>query len=118
MVERIHHDCCTLQTGLRRADRHCHRQAAADQYRRVEGSEYDVELETRFGPCLRVPDAVQHVGEEQPAEEEHFRDEEQPHPECGGLVLLVQRVEVVLKIRVMGGVRPVIGVRGNCVRQL
>ena len=65
-----------------------------------------------------IPDAIEHIGEKQPAEEQHFRDEEQPHAERGRFVLLLQRVEVVLEIAVMG-VRAVgIGVRGKCVRQL
>ena len=48
-----------------------------------------------------IPDAVEHVGQEQTAEEEHLGDEEQPHPERRGLVLLLQRDEMVLEIRMM-----------------
>ena len=52
--------------------------------------------------AVRIPDAVQHVGDEQAAEEHHFRDEKEPHPERGGLVLLLQRLELVLERRMMG----------------
>ena len=66
-----------------------------------------------------IPDAVEHVGQEQAAEEQHLGDEEQPHPERRRFVLLLQRVEVVLEIVDDGRVRAVrTGVRGDGVRQL
>ncbi len=103
----------TLLAGLRGADGKCHGQAAADEHGRVERSEDDVELEAGFGPRRGIPDAIEHVGEKQPAEEQHFGDEEQPHPERRRFVLLLQRVEMMLEIAVMGGVRAVrAGVRG------
>ena len=112
-------DCRPLLAGLRGANGERHRQTAADEHGGVERAEHDVELAAGFGPRHRIPDAVQHVGEEEPAEEQHFGDEEQPHPQRGRLVLLLQRVEVVLEIVVMGSVRAVrTGVRGDCVRQL
>ena len=108
-----------LLPGLRGSHRKCHGQTAADQHGGVKGAEHDVEFAAGLCPRNWIPDAVEHVGEEQPAEEQDFGDEEQPHPQRGRLVLLIQRVEVMLEIRVMGGVRAVrTRVRGEGVRQL
>ena len=112
-------DCRALLAGLRGANGERHRQAAADEHGGVERAEDDVELAAGFGPRHGIPDAIERVGEEQPAEEQHFGDEEQPHPQRRRFVLLLQRIEVMLEIAVMGGVRAVrIGVRGDGVRQL
>ena len=72
-------DCRPLFAGLRGTNRERHRQAAADEHGGVERAEDDVQLAAGLGPCHRVPDAVERVGEEQSAEEQHFGDEEQPH---------------------------------------
>ena len=100
-------DCRPLLAGLRGTNRERHRQAAADEHGGVERTEDDVQLAAGLGPRHRVPDAVEHVGEEESAEEQHFGDEEQPHPERCRLVLLLQRVEVMLEIAVMSSVRAV-----------
>ena len=47
----------------------------------------------------RVPRPVHRVRAEQPAEEQHFRGQEHPHPQPLGGVLLLQVVEVVLQHR-------------------
>ena len=76
-------------------------------------AEREVQLVAAFGPRLRIPDAVEHVGQEQAAEEHDFGDEEQPHAERGGFVLLPQRIEVVLQVRMVMGVRAVIAMGGE-----
>ncbi len=90
-----------LSSGLRRAHRQRHGQAAADQDDSIDGAERQIQLIAALGPRLWIPDAIEHVGEEQPAEEQHLGDEEDPHPERGRLMLLLQRVEVMLEIRMV-----------------
>ncbi len=46
---------------------------------------------------LRVPGAVDRVRAEKPAEEEYFRQQENPHPKLCRLLLLFGIGEVVLK---------------------
>ncbi len=41
--------------------------------------------------------------DEQPAEQQDFRREEQPHPDLRGIELLLERREVVLQPRVVFG---------------
>ena len=106
------------QAGLRAADRQRHRQAAADQHDGVDRAQREVQLVAALGPRLRVPDAIQHVGQEEAAEEHDLGDQEQPHAERGSLVLLPQRVEVMLERRMVVRVRPVIAVGGDCLSQL
>ena len=106
-MRRIQTTVARCSPGLRGSHRKRHGQTAADQHGGVEGPEHDVELAASLGPRNRIPDAVQHVGEEQSAEEQHFGDEEQPHPQRRRFVLLIQRVEVMLEISVMSGVRAV-----------
>jgi hypothetical protein len=55
------------------------------------------------GEGVRVPAPVDHVGREQPAEEQHFGDQEHPHAERGRLALLGEAVEVVRERRVVTG---------------
>ena len=43
--------------------------------------------------------AIDDVGHEQAAEEQHFGDQEHPHPERGRLALLLEVVEVVRERR-------------------
>src|SRR5262245_21883970 len=112
-------DRSLLRSGLRRADGHGHRETAADEHYRVEAAEPDVELEAAFRPGMRVPDAINQVCRQEPAEEHDFGDEKEPHSEGGGLELLLHRLEVVLvrrMMRVAAAVR--VGVSGNPVRQL
>jgi len=58
-----------------------------------------------FGEGERVPRAVDDVGHEQAAEEQHFGDQERPHAQHRRVELLLERVEVVLerrRVRVVG----------------
>ena len=52
------------------------------------------------GGGVRHP--VDEVRGEQPAEEQDLRHQEQPHAERGRLELLVEVVEMVLQVRVIG----------------
>ena len=87
--------------GLRASHRHRHRQRAADQHGGVEAAPEQVERSARFRERVEVPDAVDHVGHEQPAEEQDFGEQEHPHPEDGSLLLLRHRVEVMLQRRMV-----------------
>ena len=58
-----------------------------------------VVLASREGFGVHVP--VDHVGGEQAAEEHDLGDQEQPHPERGGLLLLLHRVELMGRVRGM-----------------
>ena len=82
-------------SDLRGADRHRHRERAADQDDRVEGPEHDVELVAPGVEGHGVLPAIERVGEEEPSEEEDLLDEEEPHPERRRLLLLLVGVEVV-----------------------
>jgi hypothetical protein len=87
----------------------------------LQAAQLDVQLGAALGPCRRIPDPVQHVGRQEAAEEHDLLDDEDPHAERGRFLLLLQRLEVMLEVRMMRGV-PVavavgLGVRGKCVRQ-
>ena len=88
-----------------------HRQAAADEHRGVEGPERDVELVAGRRERVGIPEAVDRVDGEQPAEEQDFGEQEHPHPERRRFLLLVEVVEVVGERRMMRRVR------ASCVRQ-
>ena len=87
--------------SLRRANRQRHRQAAADEHGRVDGAERDVQVVARRGERVRVPRAVDRVDEEQPAEEQNFGEQEDPHPERRRLLLLLEVVEMMRERRMM-----------------
>jgi hypothetical protein len=107
------HDGLFAEAGLRGTHGKRHRETAADQDDRVGAAQDDVQLQAGFRPGSRIPDAIEHVGEEEPAEEHDLGDEEQPHAERGRLVLLAQRIEVMLQIGMVMRVITVITVERN-----
>ena len=52
-----------------------------------------------------IPAAVDRVGHEQAAEEQHLGDQEHPHAERRRLLLLLEVVEVMRERRMMRGMR-------------
>jgi hypothetical protein len=78
-----------------------HGQAAEEQHDGVDRSERLVQVQVSLGKHLGVPSPVDRIGHKQPAEEQDFRDQEQPHPQLARIELLPRRFEVVSEERGM-----------------
>ncbi|MBK6901090.1 MAG: hypothetical protein IPH09_18110 [bacterium] len=87
-----------LLAQLRAAHGHGHGEAADDQHQRVEAAEGLVQELVRVGEDLGVVGPVDGVGAEEPAEQQDLGDQEQPHAELAGIVLLRHRLEMVLQV--------------------
>ena len=74
-----------------------HGQRAANQDRGVGCAEPDVHLLAALDEGLIVGGAIHQVRTEQPAEEHDFGQQEHPHAEGGGFLLLLHVSEVVLQ---------------------
>ena len=88
------------QLGLARlgcADPQRHGQRAANQYGGIGRSQPDVHLLAAFDEGLIVRGTVHQVGGEQPAEEHDLGQQEHPHAEGRGLLLLLHVGKVVLQ---------------------
>lgn len=81
--------------GLRESHRHRHREARRDEDERVDPSQNRVEVVTRVGEDFGVQHPQHRVGHEQPAKEQYFGREKEPHTELAGVKLLMRRVEMV-----------------------
>ena len=81
--------------GLRGADSQRHGQAAGDQHDGVEGAPANAEEVRASGKGFDIFVAIHSIGTEQPPEEQDFLDDERPHAETGGFVLLLRRLELV-----------------------
>ncbi len=77
------------------AHRQRHGQAAANQHGGVDGADGDVQHVASRLETGQVEVAIDGVAREEPAEEHHLGGEENPHAEAGGLVLLLQVLELV-----------------------
>ena len=80
---------------LRGAHRQRHGQAAANQHRGVDGADGDVQHVASRLETGQVEVAIDGVAGEEPAEEHDLGGQENPHAEAGGLVLLLQVLELV-----------------------
>ncbi len=90
-----------------------HGQRAADQDDRVERAPEERDRGTRRDKCVVVPNAVQHVGHEQPTEKQDFGDQKGPHAKDGGFLLLRHRLEVMLQRRMVRRVGVAVSVGFN-----
>ena len=78
-----------------------HGEGAPDEDDGVESTELDRKLVAAGREGVRVLPAVEQVTHEQAAEEHDLLHQKEPHPEGGGLLLLLEVVEVVRQIRGM-----------------
>ena len=76
-----------MTVALRCPHAHRHRQGAEDQHDGVEAAPEQAQAPAGFGERVEIPDAVNHVGDEQAAEEQDFGEQEHPHAEDGRLDL-------------------------------
>ncbi|MDZ7772024.1 MAG: hypothetical protein U5K31_04690 [Balneolaceae bacterium] len=88
---------------LGRLDGHGHRQGAPDQHEGVDASPERVKFGGGHRKELGVPDPVDDVGGEESPEHEDLGGQEHPHPELGGVELLLRIHKVVLQESGMRG---------------
>ena len=81
--------------GLRGADSQRHGQTAGDQHDGVEGAPADAEEVRASGKGFNIFVAIHGIGTEQPPKNRISWDDERPHAETGGFVLLLRRLELV-----------------------
>src|SRR5580692_27584 len=83
-----------LLAHLCRPDSHCHGQAAQDEYDRVAAAEFQVQRVAAGAEGGAECVAVNGVDQEEPAEEQDFGDQEDPHAKRSSFLLLLKRFEV------------------------
>ncbi len=75
-------------------DGHGHGQAAQDQHDGVAGAERDIQCIAANAEGGAERAAIDGVSEEQTTEKQDFGDQENPHAERGGLLLLLKRFKM------------------------
>jgi hypothetical protein len=81
------------------AHRQRHSEAAADEDRRVDAAQPDVQVMAAGDEHRREERPVDHIGGEHPAEEHDLGDQEDPHPERSGFALLIEALEMMRQER-------------------
>ena len=76
-------------------------QAAADQHSGVGGAERGVDGFAGGAEVAEIPATINQIGAEQSAEEHNFGAQKYPHPETGGVALLLRFGEVVQQFGVV-----------------
>lgn len=87
-----------LLAELGRPDGEGHGDAAGDQGDGVQAAQKDVQVLAADDERVVVFAAIYRIAQEEPAEEHHFRQQEEPHPQVRGIVLLVHVVELVTHV--------------------
>src|SRR4029077_4418910 len=83
-----------LFPDLRGPDGHGHGQAAHNQHNGVAGAQFDVQGIAANTEGGAESAAIDGVSEEHAAEEQDFRDQENPHAERSGFLLLLERLKL------------------------
>src|SRR5258708_22684859 len=87
-----------LFSDLGGPDCHGHGQTAENEYDRVSSAQFNIECVTADTEGGAERAAVDGVGQEQAAEEQDFGDQENPHAERGGFLLLSERLKMSVQI--------------------
>src|SRR5688500_8397747 len=90
-----HDDQKLAVVGLSEEHTQRHRQTADDQHDRVDGAESDVLMMAGSGKCLVIAPPIEPVSQEQSAEKENLGGQENPHSECGRLLLLTKVIKMM-----------------------
>src|SRR6266566_2359127 len=87
-----------LLANLRGPDGHGHGQTAHNQHNGVAGAKCDVKSVTANAESGAESAAIDGVSEKHAAEEQDFRDEENPHAKRGGFLLLLEGLKLPVQI--------------------
>ena len=86
-------------TQLRRADRHCHRQTAANQHGGVQRAHDKIKAPAGCGKLGEIPPAVNQVRAKHSAEEHDFGAQEPPHAQRSRVALLLYIRKMMAQFR-------------------
>src|SRR5229473_4609952 len=87
-----------LLADLRGPDSHGHGQTAHNQHNGVAGAQCDVKSVTANAESGAESAAIDGVSAEHAAEKQDFSDEENPHAERSGFLLLLERLKLFVQI--------------------
>src|SRR5713101_8175506 len=87
-------------------DSHSHGQAAHDKDNGIAGAQFNVQRVAANAKSGAESTAIDGVGEEHAAEEQDFGDQENPHAERGGFLLLLERLK--MSVQFSGAVHSVL----------